>query len=176
MPPVCRVCIHPEHTEIDQQLVSGTSLRNIAKQFGTSATGLHRHRKHLPSRLVKAERAAQVADAGTLLDQVKNLLGNAQRLTEQAEQAQQLDVALRGIREVRGILELLGKLSGELQQNGMRIGISVGNPQERLLALLDGIVNDGDEDLEQFVKGVSDQHLEGMAKILRLGTGEETAQ
>ena len=72
-----------------------------------------------------AKEAAQAADAGTLLDQVKQLLVDAQRLTAQAEQ---LDVALRGIREVRGVLELLGKVSSELAANSRPPGIDTSDP------------------------------------------------
>ena len=75
-----------------------------------------------------AKEAAQAADAGTLLDQVKQLLVDAQRLTAQAEQAKQLDVALRGIREVRGVLELLGKVSSELAANSRPPGIDTSDP------------------------------------------------
>lgn len=114
MPQACTVCRHDQVAEIDQLLVSGTSLRNIARRFGTSATALHRHRKHLASQVVKAKEAKQAADADTLLDRVKQLLSDAQRITAQAEQAKQLDIALRGIREVREVLELLARVSSEL--------------------------------------------------------------
>jgi hypothetical protein len=114
MPQPCSICRHEHQAEIDRQLVDGASLRNIAKQFGTSATALHRHKKHLAPALSIAKEAAQAADAGTLLDRVNRLLGDAERITTQAEHAKQLDIALRGIREVRGILELLGRVSAEL--------------------------------------------------------------
>lgn len=144
----CTLCTHPQRAEIDPELVNGTSLRNIAQRFGTSATALHRHKKHLAPALAVAREAAQVADADSLLNTVKRLLADAQRLTAQAEQAQQLDIALRGIREVRGVLELLGKLSGELQ-TGTQIGIGINgrslDPAQQVRDLLDEIVFDEDE-------------------------------
>jgi len=33
MPRSCTVCTHPERQKIDQELVSGTVLRNVAEQF-----------------------------------------------------------------------------------------------------------------------------------------------
>jgi len=42
-------------------------------------------------------------------------MNDAQRLTNRAEKARQLDVALRGIAQVRSCLQLLGQLSGELR-------------------------------------------------------------
>jgi hypothetical protein len=164
----CTLCSHAQRTEIDQELVSGTSLRNIAERYGTSATALHRHKQHLSSHLAKAREAAQVVDAGTLLDQVKSLLSQAQRITEQAQQSKKLTVALQGIREVRGVLELLGKLSGELQ-TGTRIGIGINgrpvDPEQQLRDILDGIMAEGD-DLEPMVQGFSDKQLNGMIEIL----------
>jgi hypothetical protein len=110
---------------MDQSLVSGVPLRNIAEQFGTSPTALHRHKAHLPQHLTVAKEAAQAADADVLLDTVKQLFGDAQRLTALAEQAKQLDTALRGIREMRGVLELMGRLSGELtQRTNIAIGVN----------------------------------------------------
>jgi hypothetical protein len=128
----------PTRVGMYQMLVAGTSLRNIAAHFGTSATALHRHKKHLAPALAVAKEAAQAADAGTLLDKVKQLLFDAQRLTAQAEQARQLDVALRGIREVRGVLELLGKVSSELAVKQPVIDTSNLAENERRIAELLG--------------------------------------
>jgi hypothetical protein len=125
MPQICTICRHEQQSEIDQALLAGTSLRNIAQRFGTSATALHRHKKHLAKHVVAAKEAAQEADADTLLDHVKQLLADAQRITGQAEQAKQLDIALRGIREVRGVLELLSQVSTELAAKAREHGAPI---------------------------------------------------
>ena len=138
MPQACTICRHAKTAEIDQMLIEGTSLRNIAKRFGTSTTALHRHKQHLAPALAVAKEAAQEADAGTLLDKVKQLLVDAQRLTAQAEQAKQLDVALRGIREVRGVLELLGKVSSELATREAAAATITDDAREKLRAKLLG--------------------------------------
>lgn len=62
---VCTVCVHANRPEIDRLLVSGESIRNIAKQFGVSPSAVDRHRKqHLPDTLVHAK--AQQDDAAAL--------------------------------------------------------------------------------------------------------------
>jgi hypothetical protein len=127
MPQTCTICRHQRQAEINEMLVAGKSLRNIAQRFGTSATALHRHKKHLAQHLVEAKEAAQAADADTLLDRVKQLLTDAQRITVQAEQAKQLDIALRGIREVRGVLELLSRVSSELGDKARGASIPFAN-------------------------------------------------
>ena len=40
----CTVCSHKAIDVIDRQLVSGTSLRNIAEQFQLAVSSLHRHK------------------------------------------------------------------------------------------------------------------------------------
>jgi hypothetical protein len=125
----CRVCCNENQGEIDRQLLAGTSLRVIAKQHGTSATALHRHRKHISQVLVVAREAAVIGKADTLLDQVKNLLSQAERLTLRAEQAGSLDTALRGIAQIRGVLQLLGELSGQLASSkGNNLNIAINGP------------------------------------------------
>jgi hypothetical protein len=125
MPPQCKVCSHESQAEIDRLLLAGTSLRTIAQQHGTSATALHRHKKHIAKVLVVAHEAAVIVKADTLLDQVRNLLSQAERLTRRAEDAGSLDTALRGIAQVRGVLELLGEVSGQLAGKGTQISIGI---------------------------------------------------
>jgi hypothetical protein len=78
---------------------------------------------------VEAREAAVVAKADTLLDQVKNLLAQAERLTERAEQAGNMDTALRGVGQVRGVLELLGEVSGQLAGKGTQVNVNLMQPQ-----------------------------------------------
>jgi hypothetical protein len=121
----CSICCHEGQAEIDRQLLAETPLRQIAQQHGASATALHRHKKHIFKGLVVAREAAVIAKADTLLDQVRNLLSQAERLTEKAEQAGSLDTALRGIAQVRGVLELLGEVSGQLAGKGTNVNVAI---------------------------------------------------
>lgn len=118
MPRQCTVCSHPEREAIEAALLANTPLRTIAGQYGVSKSALLRHQEHLPSRLVKAQEAAEVAQADSLLTQVKWLQARALLILEKAEAAGELKTALAAIREVRATLELLAKLLGELQQEG----------------------------------------------------------
>ena len=117
MPRICTVCVHPEHERIDQELLAGASLRNIAERFGTSVTALHRHKgDHLPATLAQARDAQDVAHGTTLLEGVRTLQSRSLQILERAEQAGQLVVALGAIRETRGCIELMAKLVGELDE------------------------------------------------------------
>jgi hypothetical protein len=122
----CSICCHEKQGEMDRLLLLGTPLRQIAEQCGASATALHRHKKHISKGLVVAREAAVVAKADTLLDQVRELLSQAQRLTQSAEQSGSLDTALRGIGQIRGVLELFGQVSGQLGGKGTTVNVGVG--------------------------------------------------
>lgn len=118
MPRACTICTHPQRAEIDAALLAEEPLRIIAQRTGTSATALHRHKEHLPRFLVKAAEAAEVAQADSLLEQVRSLQTRALSILDRADEAGDLRTALGAIREARSTLELLAKLSGELQQEG----------------------------------------------------------
>jgi hypothetical protein len=124
---ICGICSHAERAAIDAALVDGTSIRVISGQYtGVSRSALDRHRKHIPAALVKAKEAAEVADAGTLLSRVEQLVSRCERIYDLAIVAGELSGAVGATRELRGCLELLGKLSGELQ-NGAKVAINFGD-------------------------------------------------
>ncbi len=125
MPQKCTICIHENQEEIDGLLLSGTPLRKIAVRYDASAAALQRHKQHISQIAAVAHDALVIAKADTLMGQVKNLLDQAERITARAEQAGSLDTALRGIAQVKGVLELLGQVSGQLAGKGTNIAIGI---------------------------------------------------
>ena len=116
MPRVCTICTNKSRPEIDQALVARRPFRTIAGQYGVSKSALVRHHDdHLPAALVKAQAAAEAAQADALLAQVVDLRDRAIGILDTAEASDDLRVALTAIREARGCVELLAKLAGELQ-------------------------------------------------------------
>ena len=118
MPRTCTICTHESAPEIDRALLDGEAYRSIAKRYGASASAVLRHREHLPNQLVKAREAETVTQADTLLEQVNHLKTRALSILDTAENSGDLRTALSAIREARSTVELLAKLSGELQQEG----------------------------------------------------------
>ena len=118
MPRSCTVCAHPKREEMDRALVEGVSAAEISGRYRTvGERAVRRHRSnHLPAKLVMAEKAAEVAEADNLLDQVGDLQRRALAILDKAEEAGELKTALSAIREARGNLELLAKLLGELDE------------------------------------------------------------
>lgn len=118
MPRSCTICEHPEREAIDRALVGGESAAGISGRYRTiGERAVRRHRtNHLPARMVMAEKASEVVEADSLLDQVGGLQRRALAILDKAEEAGELRTALSAIREARGNLELLAKLLGDLDE------------------------------------------------------------
>jgi hypothetical protein len=117
MPRSCTICEHPEREVIDQALVGDASNRSLASLYDVSEAAVRRHKaKHLPAKLLMAQAAEEMAQADTLLGQVRDLQERALDILGKAEEAGELRTALGAIREARGNLELLAKLLGELDE------------------------------------------------------------
>ena len=115
MPPKCSICYHPDRQTIDQALVSGETLRDIAQRFAVSRDALYRHKAHIPTAVAKAHEADEVAEADRLLATVRDLLQSAIATIDQAERAGELRTKLAAIREARETAKLLLEVHGELQ-------------------------------------------------------------
>jgi hypothetical protein len=116
MPRTCTACTHSERAGIDEALLSGEPLRNIAERVSVSVTSLFRHKSHLSETLKKSREVAEVSRADSLIDQLKRLANDARRIQKKAEAANDYRGALAGIRELTRLVELAARLSGELNE------------------------------------------------------------
>jgi len=143
----CTICNHPQRVEIDKALVAGVAYRRIAAEYGVSDGSLRRHKRngHIAEQIAKAakkmeiqqakevqaailaQEAQEVADAQTILDEVSRLKDRALTILDRAE-TEGTREACMALREVRGIVELLAKVRGELKGDGPTINI-IQNPQ-----------------------------------------------
>jgi len=117
VPRSCTLCEHPKREEIDRALVGETSNLSVSSVFGVSESAVRRHKaNHLPAKLAKAHEAKEVSRADDLLRQVRILQSKTLSILLRAEGAGDLRTALSAVREARGNVELLAKLSGELDE------------------------------------------------------------
>ena len=117
MPQRCQVCSHPEVSQINEALVADESHSVIAARFGVSRFSIRRHNvNHLPVLLVEAQAAERFATAETLIDRLQQLTDEARAIKGKAEASGDLRTALASVRELVRIVELLGKLQGDLDQ------------------------------------------------------------
>lgn len=124
MPRTCTICNHENRDAIEEDLITGTAYRNISKRFGVSTAAVYRHKQHVIEAVTEAREARGVARADGLLLQVQELQKQALSILGEAQEAADFRAALAAIREARGCLELLGKLTGELQPGTVNILIS----------------------------------------------------
>ena len=110
----CTVCAHTDAKKINKQLVEGVALDTLASTYKLTKAALHRHQQHIPKQLVRAQEAREVASADVLMGRVANLNTKAEDVYKRALKADNLSVAIGAIRELRGILELYAKITGEL--------------------------------------------------------------
>jgi len=120
----CTICTHNKRENIDKELLEKVPLRNIAKQYNVSTGALFRHKEnHLPDKLIKAENVKEITEANNLIEQAQTLKDRAIEILDTVEKQGSHTIALQAIKEVRAIIELLAKLSGDIQ-TGFTINLS----------------------------------------------------
>jgi hypothetical protein len=120
----CRICTHVDRSAIDKAIVGGTSLRDIAGQFGVSRSAVDRHKGHITKALAEA-RKTEVKEIVSLRDRAERVLSRLEILAERSRDPKDWLPAIRAI-------ELLGKFSGELQ-SGTQIAIINGRPAKTVI-------------------------------------------
>jgi hypothetical protein len=121
VPRSCSICEHDDLKEINEALASNEWIRDIADRWSLSKTALMRHRnEHLPVSVIEAqdaEEAEEDVDADGLVDSVRDLQKNTLTILEEAEEAEELDAALRAIGEAKGNLERAVELLEEFDEH-----------------------------------------------------------
>jgi hypothetical protein len=115
----CTVCVHPERDEIDAAIVGPESNRSIAGRFSLSESSLQRHAAaHVSEALARIASNRVDESNRSLLARLEALVGRVEAILDQAEQSGKVTTALSAVRELRSLLELLGKATGELKPDG----------------------------------------------------------
>src|SRR5438874_1481914 len=119
MPRTCTICVHPQRLEIEKAIVTGTSLRDIADQFGPSKNAVMRHRTHVSDAIARSTEALELVRSGVLLDDVRVGEGRAERLYAHAEEM--LASALKdkdprtGLQAIRAAVSVMGEARAYLE-------------------------------------------------------------
>ncbi len=116
MPMTCTICRHKEREEIEQDLIKGVSLRNIAKRYNVGYSAVNRHKEHIPAHLAQAAKGQEKERARDLLQEVEELQQTTYNLLKKAEAAGDLRTALYGASQARGNMELLCKMVAYLRE------------------------------------------------------------
>ena len=136
----CAVCESDDQGEIEELLAGGTTKAAVEKRFGISRRSLTRHlTAHLNPALSKIARERTEATGRRLVDRLESLLSStmgilAASLSGDAvvkcpsckgevviAHSPNASQALTAIREIRSTLELLGKVTGELDSRPVTV-------------------------------------------------------
>jgi len=117
VPRTCTICEHPERADIDRALSGGWPIARTAATFGISPDALKRHKANhvLPEMRGKLAGDPDLKDFEPLAE-MKNLYARISGFLDKAEAADSWPAVVKFHAEARKDLELLAKLSGELDE------------------------------------------------------------
>lgn len=126
----CIVCEHKNRKDIDAALVLRIdSIEAIASRFGITKSALTRHnanhlerKKAIVAEKIKTEIAEK--EAGGIVGQLKSLQAKALRLMDDCLMDGDRKNAIGAMREARAMVELMSKLTGELDE-GTKVQVNM---------------------------------------------------
>jgi hypothetical protein len=111
---------------IDSVLVEGRSRLELARQHSLAESSVRRHAEnHLPRDLQDAVTEKRATEARTLLERVEAIVGDLEEMAAAVKLAKEPREFRESVRELMRGLELLGKVTGEIQ-TGATINVAVG--------------------------------------------------
>jgi hypothetical protein len=113
--PTCGPCSHRNRDELDAQLIAGVSYRAISKTFQVSIGALSRHKAHVKEMIRERTPGEREEHGSALLDRVEKLVTSAEEILEAAKTKNDFRGANGALGAAAKLLDLLGRLSGELQ-------------------------------------------------------------
>lgn len=121
----CAVCNDGDRSQLDAAHIAGASIRELAKRFGRNKDTVQKHvRHHIPAAAERATAAAHVREAehgDSILAEVADLQSEARRLQSRAEGKRDYRTAIAAIRELVRLVELKGRLLGELRDREINV-------------------------------------------------------
>jgi hypothetical protein len=110
MPQTCKICKAKNRKAIEKAIVSGVSLRDIARQFKVSKDGVSRHKRHIKSTIIQAAEKRMIKAGKSYVERFEALVEDAEKSLKTAK----TDSAKQGWHHVLGrYLELAYKLGME---------------------------------------------------------------
>jgi hypothetical protein len=101
---------------MERRMVAGEPLAGISRTFRVGRDALRRHRAHLPQSLAALREAGRELEAGRVLDRLEELFAEAREILRSARSQGRDQVSLAAVRELRGLVELIGRITGELDE------------------------------------------------------------
>ena len=154
----CKVCEHELVAEINQQLMTGISLRAIGKTYGLAATTIKRHKdncifKQVSKAIiqnVEKQEVRHITSAMDILDNLGELEKDARELFLLAREDGQLGVAMTGIDKLAKIQDSYLKFAAEARAQQKENEAKQESEMEIVIDIMMGIIRDYPEVYERF--------------------------
>jgi len=122
----CTVCTSPHRAAVDDALVAGRSQQDISSETGIHEASIQRHRvSHLSPALVAIQQRREERRSVKLVDRLDSVVTSVERLVHAAEADGSSAKMLAAAREFRSGVELLARLTGELDERPQAVTINV---------------------------------------------------
>ena len=113
--PACACCSHHELADLDAAIVRGESLRTIGQRYGVSHMSVKRHKaKCISPALCQSQRESDMEDRTTALERTERTIATVERILAAAEVDGKPAAALSAVAQLRPLIELLARLTHEL--------------------------------------------------------------
>jgi hypothetical protein len=109
----CTVCLHPDRTAIEVELVEGTLAVAISRRFDINKQAIMRHRDNHMAVAALVEGAQAVAEEEAI-QRASSLLKTAEAILSEARAEGDKAMALQAIREASRVVLVLAKMSGDI--------------------------------------------------------------
>lgn len=110
----CSVCSSEDRDAVERELIVGEPLSAISRTFGLGRDSVRRHRAHLPAHVTALREAGEALEGARVLDRLEELFIEAREILRSARAQGRDQVSLQAVRELRGVIELIGKVTGQL--------------------------------------------------------------
>lgn len=121
----CIICNRPDREAIEHALVQGQSLREVGRAYGIQHSAVFRHKRdHTPNEIATLNVAHLVRDKGTALARLESLYSTADKLLKKAlKDSTSVNGQVQIVKEVRSCLELIAKMTGELNERPQTVNL-----------------------------------------------------
>jgi hypothetical protein len=127
----CTICEHEAREAVDAAIVLGSPYSEIEAQYGVSKSALSRHKRHgISPALAKVKAEREQAGPRSALERLEVLYVQASRVLVAAEQEGKASLTLSAVRELRSLVELLAKITGEIDDRPQVAVINVQTSDE----------------------------------------------
>lgn len=116
MPQVCHCCTNSQRLLIDRQLVEGVSIAQVSRSFGIPYNSVFNHKSHISRQLTQVLARQETIHNFNLLEKIDQIILRAEDLFQRNYDKGRDGLALKALAESRNTVELLAKISFQLEQ------------------------------------------------------------